>query len=138
MPRSRQTYGIDTSIFVRLLTGHPEVEFERTVNALEKLLETAPGTELVVSNMVIGESYIALQHHYGIGKMDAREAILDVLNGGLILPVNGPGVLDALRQKIGCGLLDRLIVDDYVHSNCGILTHDRRMAQLPGVVRLVD
>ena len=33
MPR----YGIDTSIFVRLLTGDPEKDFEETKSALEKI-----------------------------------------------------------------------------------------------------
>ena len=72
MSRSTKIYGLDTSVFVRLLTGHPETDFKETVAGLKKLYDNDPATELVVSNRVIGEAYITLQHHYKISKADAR------------------------------------------------------------------
>ncbi|MBC2595344.1 PIN domain-containing protein [Ruficoccus amylovorans] len=132
MPRSTQTYGIDTSVFVRLLTGHPEADFRKTVTALEKLLEAEASAELTVSNQVIGEAYITLQHHYKISKNDARKAIDTLLTGSMITPLNGFEVVNILRSKGGCGLLDRLIAQDYLAREAHILTNDRKMAALPG------
>ena len=131
MPRSTPNYGIDTSVFVRLLTGHPQADYEKTLHALEKLLEAEPAAELLVSNQVIGEAYIAIQHHNGIDKSDARAAIETVLTGGLLSPLNGPAVLAILRTRGGCGLLDRLIAQDYAAREVSVLTHDRKMAALP-------
>ena len=37
----------------------------------------------------------------------------------------------ALAAEGGCGLLDRLIADDYGRANLEVLTLDRRMAALP-------
>jgi predicted nucleic acid-binding protein len=128
MPR----YGIDTSVFVRLLTGDPAQEYADSVEALRAVLQSVPGTTIVVSNQVIGEAYVALQHHYGVNKTDARQAMVSVFQSGLVAPQNGASVLAALNTRTGCGLLDRLITEDYHQHGCITLTRDRRMAKLPG------
>ena len=74
MPRSTKIYGLDTSVFVRLLTGHPETDFEETVVGLKKLHDNDPATELVVSNQVIGEAYVTLQHFYSLQDEEYLEA----------------------------------------------------------------
>jgi len=130
MPRSTPSYGIDTSIFVRLLTGHPTKDYEQTLEGLKKLLEKLPDAEFFVSNQVIGEAYITLQHHYGISKADAREAMLKVLTGSMIRPLNGEAALTCLRTKTGCGLLDRLIAQDYAARDAIVLTNDKKMSKL--------
>lgn len=129
-------YGIDTSIFVRLLTGDPEVDYRKTVAAFEKRLEAEPQAEFFVSNQVIGEAYIALQHHYGIDKSTARAALHDVLTSGLCSPLNGASVLAALKTDRGCGLVDRLIADDYAARGVKTLTNDAKMARLPDAGKL--
>jgi hypothetical protein len=53
-----------------------------------------------------------------------------------VVPLNGSAVLDAIRQTAGCGLLDRLIVDDYAMHGVETLTHDRKMGALPDATRL--
>ncbi len=128
-------FGIDTSVLVRLLTGDPEDGFERCVGRLTTLIEH-DGAEIFASNQVIGEAYIALQHHYDISKPDARAALTSVLKSGLVAPLNGPGVFAALEADSGCGLLDRLIADDYRRAALVTLTLDRKMAALPEVRRL--
>lgn len=130
MPRSTQIYGLDTSVFVRLLTGHPEADFEKTAQALKKLHERGSSTELVVSNQVIGEAYITLQHHYGISKEGARKAMLDLFASGNVSPLNGALALGALAESGGAGLIDRLIVEDYDRRGVMVLTNDKRMAKL--------
>ena len=82
------------------------------------------------SNQVIGEAYIAVQHHYGVTKADARTALTDVLQSGLVAPLNGRSVFAALEATGGCGLLDRLIADDYHRAGLVTLTVDRKMAAL--------
>lgn len=131
MPRITPNYGIDTSVFVRLLTGHPQVEFEATVDALFKLLTASPSIEVLVSNQVIGEAYIALQFHYKVSKSDARQALYSVLSAGTVTPLNGAPVLAILKEDGGCGLVDRLIEQDYAARGAMVLTNDRRMAKLP-------
>ena len=129
-------YGIDTSIFVRLLTGEPEADYQKTVKAFTQRLESEPQAEFFVSNQVIGEAYIALQHHFGIGKTDAKAAICDVMCSGLCSPQNGSSVFDALREDKGCGLLDRLIADDYAAHGMKTLTNDFKMSRLASAQKL--
>ncbi len=124
-------YGIDTSVLVRLVTGHPEDGFEYSLSALRALVED-DGAEIFASNQVIGEAYVAIQHHFGISKLDARAGLLDVLQSGLVAPLSGGSVIAALGASGGAGLLDRLITSDYSRANVSVLTLDKRMAALPG------
>lgn len=129
-------YGIDTSILVRLLTGDPAKDYQKSIKSLARILADEPNAEILVSNQVIGEAYIAVQHHYGVSKIDARSALLSVFSSGLVAPVNGAAILKALRAVGGCGLLDRLIVDDYHQHTLVTLTHDQKMAALPDARKL--
>jgi predicted nucleic acid-binding protein len=123
-------YGIDTSILVRLLTGDPPEGFDLCCRRLEAL---AKETDILASNQVIGEAYVAVQHHYGVTKKEAKEGLLDVLRSGLVGPLMGEPVLEVLREEGGCGLLDRLIALDYAVAELETLTLDARMARLPKV-----
>lgn len=124
-------YGIDTSVLVRLVTGHPEDGFEYSLSALRALVED-DGAEIFASNQVIGEAYVAIQHHFGISELDARAGLLDVLQSGLVAPLSGGSVIAALGASGGAGLLDRLIASDYSRANLSVLTLGKRMAALPG------
>jgi predicted nucleic acid-binding protein len=128
-------FGIDTSILVRVATGDPADSFEKCVSKLTALIER-DDAEVFASNQVIGETYIALQHHYGVTKLEARTALVSVLRSGLIMPLNGQGVFSALETTGGCGLFDRLIADDYRGAELITLTLDRKMAALPHARRL--
>ena len=77
-------FGIDTSILVRLITRHPESDFDRCVRGLRVVIED--DGEVLASNQVIGETCVAVQHHYGVSSADARTALLDVLGSGLVAP----------------------------------------------------
>ena len=122
-------FGIDTSVLVRLTARQPEPEFLRCVGELGALL--GEGAEIVASNQVIGEAYVAIQHHYGVTKVAARATLLDVLESGMVTPLNGDSVLELLREPGGPGLVDRLVVDGYSDDDAETLTLDRRMAGLP-------
>lgn len=130
-----QRFGIDTSVLVRLLTGEPEADFAHCVAKLSALIEDE-GAEIFASNQVIGEAYVAVQHHYEVSKADARAGLLDVLHSGLVTPLNGRAVFAALEASGGAGLFDRLIADEYARASLRVLTLDRQMAALPDVQRL--
>ena len=128
-------YGIDTSVFVRVLTGLPAAEYQRTVKRLAAL-RAAQAEHITVANIVIAEAYAVLQHHYALSKVEARTAILSALTSGLIAPADGDAVLDALRGTKEPGLTDQLIALAYAHRRATVLTLDRKIATLPGCARL--
>ena len=128
-------FGIDTSILVRLATGDPEVDYLKNLAALTRLVEQEQ-VEILVSNQVIGEAYMALQFHYGAAKSDARTALATVLQSGLVAAQNGAKVIEVLLSEYPAGLLDRLIAEDYQREGFETLTNDKRMAKLPGCSKL--
>ena len=130
-----QPCGIDTSVLVRLVTATPDPDFQHCVNELRILIEEHDA-EVFASNQVIGEAYIALQHHYAISAPDARSALADVPTSGLVAPLNGQSIILALQSSGGPGLFDRLIADGYSLAGLETLTLDRQMATLPSVRRL--
>ncbi len=77
-----------------------------------------------------------ITEHYGVSKADARTGLIQVLRSGLVVPLNGSFVFSALESRGGCGLLDRLIADDYRRAGLENLTLDRKMAALPGAHQL--
>ena len=129
-------YGIDTSILVRLLTGRPEATYAACRNTLKMLIEDR-GARIFASNMVIGEAYVAVQHHYGVSKEDARDGLLKVLKSGMVSPLHGRSVLGEIASRTGAGLLDRLIADDYRRAELVTFTLDQRMSRLPATELLL-
>ena len=122
-------YGIDTSVLVRLVTGTPPDAYSRCVERLHALVGS--GVEIFASNQVIGEAFVAVQHHYGVSAVDARAELSKALRSGLVAPLNGRAVIEALEAAGGPGLFDRLIADDYARADLHVLTLDRKMAGLP-------
>lgn len=125
-------YGVDTSILVRLVARKPQRDFEECVRQLAVLAEKR-GCRLLASNQAIGEAYAALMHHYEINSRDAKAGLSDTLTSGLVEPLNGRTVLEALAASGAPGLFDRLIADDYARAGLETLTLDRKMASLSGV-----
>ena len=128
-------YGIDTSIFVRLLTGQPEADYQSTLKRLSAI-RASQSEPITVANIVIAEAYAVLQHHFGLSKMDTRVAMIAALTSGLIEPAHDDDVLDALRTTKKPGLTDRLVALDYALQHAVVLTLDRKMSFLPGCQRL--
>src|SRR5471032_1604927 len=67
--RIMPAYGIDTSIFVRVLTGLPAADYQATLKRLAAIRASQP-EHITVANIVIAEAYAVLQHHYALGKSD--------------------------------------------------------------------
>ena len=91
---------------------------------------------MFASNQVIGEAYIALQHHYGVSKIDARAALSSVLHERAGGAAERRRRLARSRIRTGCGLLDRLIADEYRRAELGHADARSPMASRPAVRRL--
>ena len=68
------TFGLDTSVVLRLLTGEPP---ELAARALERYQQgIANGDDFAVSDVVAAETYYALQHHYNKTKEESLAALM--------------------------------------------------------------
>lgn len=65
--------GLDTSVILRLLIGEPAAQAERAWRALTEA--RAAGDATVLSDLVVSETYFALQHHYRVPKAEALEQL---------------------------------------------------------------
>ena len=62
--------------------------------------------------------------------------LLRALRSGLVAPLNGRAVMEALAASDGPGLFDRLIADGYSRAGMEVLTLDQKMVSLPNARRL--
>lgn len=123
--------GLDTSIAVRLLIGEPAAQCE----AIHRLLgeRAASGEEPAqISDLVVGETYFALRHHYQVPHAKTVAAIRALLADPRVHP---SGVAAEVMRRLGAtevapGLMDRLIHGDYLASGVFLLTLDTDAARL--------
>jgi predicted nucleic acid-binding protein len=125
--------GLDTSVVVRLLVGLPESQARVARRRLEEAVEA--GERVVVSDLVIAETYHALQHHYAVPKAQARSVLRRFVASGII-GLEPHAAFRALEVAGGAGLVDRLIHLRYRSLGAITLTFERRQGTLEGAVRL--
>lgn len=128
--------GLDTSVLVRLLAGDPR---ELALEALRFLIERREaGDSVRVSDLVLAETYDALQHHYGVSKRDALAALRQFLetpgiDGGAAAELLATPGLESATP----GFVDRLVHDGYLRSGAErVATFEKAGAKLPGVLVL--
>mgnify|MGYP001546964343 CR=1 FL=1 len=126
--------GLDTSVVVRLIIGQPADQCAAARRRLELALTAAE--PVIVSDLVIGESYYALQHHYGVPRDEARALLRRFLESGAVTPE--PSGIAAVLQWVerGAGLLDRLIHLRYHECGAATVTFDVQQSRLRDAVRL--
>lgn len=127
--------GLDTSVVLRLLTGQPARESAAARRRLEQAISASE--PVIVTDLVLGEAYFALQHHYRVPKDEARERILGMLRSNVVAasPVEA---IHAFETAGGAGVVDRLIHERHRALHAVTVTFDRKMAALEGAVRLVQ
>ena len=105
---------------------------------LDRLASLVEGheVEFVASNQVVGETYVTVQHHYGMSRASAKSALLAVFEIGLVTPLHGEEIISMLQESDSPGLFDRLIASDYEHNDLEVYTLDRRMSSLANAHRL--
>ena len=107
------TFGLDTSVVLRLLTGQPQ---ELAAHALVRYQEgIANGDSFYVSDVVASETYYAIQHHYGKTKEEALAALKDFSSGegisfsqNFAASINTPNI-----HKANPGFVDRMLASGY-------------------------
>lgn len=124
------TVGLDTSVVLRLLVGAPAHQAQ----AARRLFESQPVASVALSDIVVGETYFALLHHYDVPHAKAIAALSALLSDPR---VRSTGVArrvlaHASVRDTGPGLMDRLIHAGYQRDDAALLTSDRAAARLPG------
>lgn len=129
--------GLDTSVVVRLLTAEPAPL--ATAVALRAQQALRNRIELTVSDLVVVESYFALQHHYGLSKAQAIEAIRALLHHSRITcAVTTKRLLETPNlARANPGLADRIIHAEYTKGDGRMWTCERAAAKLPAVELLL-
>jgi len=125
--------GLDTSVVVRLLVGLPTAQAVAARRRLERAVEHGEG--VVVCDLVLAETYHALQHHYGVPKGEAR-AMLRRFGESGVVQVEPAQSLLALAALPGAGFVDRLIHQRYRGLGASTLTFERKQGALEGAIRL--
>ena len=128
------TYGLDTSVLVRLLIGRPR---DLALKALSFLLESQrAGDRIQVSELVVAEAYYALQHHYGVSKRDTLATLRGFFGTAGIEAEGDLTKLLATPRLASAkpGFIDRVIHASYRRSGAEqLVTFERAAAKLPGV-----
>jgi len=125
------TYGLDTSVVLRLLTNQP---LKLATNAIVKVhrMQQA-GDVFFISDLVLSETYFALQDYYGVTK----ENCLAALKG--LCEHSGFAVSDEAREalatpnlaKASPGFVDRMIHGDYLARGYKTFSCEKSFTRLP-------
>ena len=107
------TFGLDTSVVLRLLTGQPQELAERALARYQEGI--ANGDSFYVSDVVASETYYAIQHHYGKTKEEALSALKGFSEGegisfspNFTASINTPSI-----HRVNPGFVDRMLVSGY-------------------------
>ena len=124
------TSGLDTSVVLRLLVGAPADQ----AALAQQAIESATRGSVAVSDLVIGESYFALRHHYDVPHRRAIAALAALVSDPRIrcTGVAAQVLADMPGKEAGAGLMDRLIHGAYETDGIPLLTFDRAAARLAG------
>ncbi len=126
--------GLDTCVVLRLLIGEP-IDQAKTANSY---IETCylRGISVIVSDLVVLETYHALCHHYQVPPMKATKVLSDFLSSDMITP-SGHALTVAKEFKgKGAGFEDRLIRMDFLDQADEVVSFDNKFSKLAGVSKL--
>lgn len=128
--------GLDTSVLLRLLIGTPPAQARKAVQFLDNLFRS--GGKACVSDLVVAETYFALQFHYGIAKGDALAGLAALLSTGEITAIGQAGRVLTQPELASAkpGFVDRLIHAAYTESECHMATFERAAGRLSDVIVL--
>lgn len=125
------TFGLDTSVVLRLLTGEPS---ELATRALERYQQgIVNGDDFAVSDIVAAETYYALQHHYSKTKEESLAALM-AFSGGEGISFS-PDFMTAIKtpnvHKANPGFVDRMLVSGYTSKGQVTLSCEKSFRRLP-------
>ena len=128
------SYGLDTSVVVRLLVGVPEDQARKALDFVQDCSRRK--VKVFVSDLVVQETWHALCHHYQVPVREAAGCLMDFLASGIVA---GTGhALSVLQGYSGSGpgVADRMIQRDYLDHASSILTFDKEFSKLSHVKAL--
>ena len=125
------TFGLDTSVVLRLLTGQPVELAERALKRYQDGL--AAGDDFAVSDVVAAETYYAIQHHYGKTKGEALAALksFSTADGVSFSQGFAEAVATPNIHKANPGFVDRMLAADYRGRGMTTLSCEKSFARLP-------
>ena len=114
-------YGVDTSVLLRVLTGQPQSLASVVRTRLESLW--LDGAILDVCDLVVSETYFALQHSYRLSKECALNALAKLsVHPGFRLSSEAVSALRTPRIATASpGFLDRVIHATYVSDEESVM-----------------
>ena len=127
-------FGLDTSVVLRLITGEPKELAERAGKFVEEAVrEEIP---LVVSDLVVCETYFALHSFYEVPKREAIRVLIAMFAEGPVVPADGEEILGVLDQSLKGpqkpGFVDRLIHARYAAADVNLVSFEKAARKLPG------
>lgn len=92
----------------------------------------------MISDLVVSETYYALQYHYGVSKADALASLASLLSTG---EISATGEAGAVLAQAGLatakpGFLDRLIHAGYAKAGAAMATFENAGRKLRNVTVL--
>jgi predicted nucleic acid-binding protein len=129
------TYGLDTSVVMRLLTGDPPDQAEVAATFLVEA--TAAGDRLLVTDLVIAEVYFALYSKYKVPKAEALQRLREFVESG---EVEAGAASQVLRTpnlaSAKPGFVDRLIHATYSNDQARLVSFEKSVNKLAGAKML--
>ena len=127
---------LDTSFVIRLLTRDPLPLFQRATAFLRQWEEGE--TRFLVPDLVLAETYFALQHHYSFSKEDALATLLAFSRYAAISVSSYAGKTLALPQLATAkpGFVDRLIHGASETAGTLLVTFEKSARHLPNTLVL--
>lgn len=128
------TLGLDASVVLRLLTAEPADQADIALGFLREA-KTA-SRRAFVSDLVVSETYFALQVHYRVPKKSAVRVLLDFLQSGFVELEENSAAVEALEsiavssQKPG--FVDRMIHAQYAKIPANLVTFERASSKARG------
>ena len=125
--------GLDTSVVLRLLIGKPPAQTAVAVAFLDDLQRRGDRAE--VSDLVISETYFALQFHFKVTKAEALTSLAVLLSTGEIVATGQAGkvLTQAGLATAKPGFVDRLIHAHYSAAGSTMATFEKAAGKLPKV-----
>lgn len=127
---------LDTSVVVRLLVGQPLEQYQSAQHFLREQL-AAPAL-VFVSDLVLAETYFALQSFYQLTKADALQALgLFVQHSGVTVSVVAAALLQLPNLATARpGFVDRLIHGASHEAGHTLVTFEKAARRLPSTLLL--
>lgn len=122
---------LDTSVLLRLLLGEPEKQAKIAEEALDVLCKS--GGKVFVSDLVLCETYFALQFHYKVPKKEAIAVLKNLSQSEEIeCSTIARSVLTQTNlHSANPGFVDRLIHAQYETTGAPMLTFEKASKKLP-------